>query len=112
MNKHFISAFVVSALALAPVNLFAMQDWPTKNVSTLMTAYDGADCFYFTLKGVAEADPVKPGDPTFAIPRTQFGAKDGYAMLLAAKLSGSTVRVVTRGTLSCGYASVAWITME
>ena len=111
MNTKII-AFAVSALALAPSLGFATVDWPNKNVGRLSAAYDGADCTYFTLQGVSEADPVTPGDATFAIPRTQFGARDGYAMLLAAKISGRTVRVITRGTLSCGYASVAEILME
>ena len=112
MNKRLGSAVATIAIALAPVLGLAAVDWPNKTVGRLSAAYDGADCTYFTLQGVSEADPVKPGDPTFAIPRTQFGAKDGYAMLLAAKISGKTVRVITRGTLSCGYASVAEILME
>jgi hypothetical protein len=61
--------------------------------------------------GVAEADPVKPGNAWFAVSRTQYGAKDAYAMLLAAKLSGQAVNISTNGTLSCTYptASSVWI---
>jgi len=77
-----------------------------------LSSYDSADCFYFTLQGVSEADPAKPGDPMFAIPRTQYGAKDAYAMLLAAKISGEPVVVKTRGTLACGYAAVAEVQMQ
>jgi hypothetical protein len=89
-----------------------MIDWSSKTVSMVSSTYDGADCIYFTLDGVTEADPIKPGDPTFAIPRSQYGAADAYAMLLTAKVTGQSVRVITRGTLACGYASVAQIMMQ
>jgi hypothetical protein len=112
MNRKVNTALAALLSALVSGNACAMLDWPNKNVAMLSSTYDGADCIYFTLQGVTEADPVKPGDPTFAIPRTQYGAKDAYAMLLSVKLAGGTVRVLTRGTLSCGYASVAQIMIE
>ena len=77
----------------------------------LRSTYDGADCIYFTLVG-AEAGPIKAGDPIFAIPCSQFGSKDGYAVLVVAKTTGQTVRALTRGTLACGYAAVAQLMME
>lgn len=95
-----------------PLACNAMLDWSGKQVATVISTYDSADCIYFTLEGVTEADPVKPGDPTFAIPRSQYGSKDAYAMLLAAKLSGQPVRVLTRGTLACNYAAVAQVMMQ
>jgi hypothetical protein len=101
---------IVAGFAI-PLTCNAMLDWNGKTVAMLSSTYDGADCIYFTLEGVSEADPVKPGDPTFAFPRSQYGSKDAYAMLLAAKLTGQPVRVLTRGTLSCGYASVAQVMM-
>jgi hypothetical protein len=107
---RIVILFLLSAAL--PSAAFAMLDWANKSVGMLSSTYDGADCYYFTLQGVAEADPIKPGDPMFAIPRAQYGAKDGYAMLLGAKLAGRTVRVLTRGTIACGYASVAQIMME
>jgi hypothetical protein len=95
-----------------PLLCHAMNDWDGKTVAMLSSTYDGADCIYFTLDGVTEADPIKPGDPTFAIVRSQYGSNDAYAMLLAAKLTGQSVRVLTRGTLACGYASVAQVMMH
>ena len=79
-----------------------MLDWNGRMVGMLSSTYDGADCIYFTLEGVSEADPIKPGDPTFAIPRSQFGSKDAYSMLLAAKLADKPVETPDRVTLSCG----------
>lgn len=107
-----LKAFAAVAGLSIPLTCHAMLDWPGRMVSMLSSTYDGADCIYFTLQGVAEADPVKPGDPTFAIPRAQYGSNDAYAMLLAAKLSGQAVRVITRGTLACGYASVSQIMIQ
>lgn len=106
-----IRVIAAAVLTAAPALSLAVH-WPNRSVGQLQSSYDGADCIYFTLDGVAEADPVKPGDPWFAIPRTQYGAKDAYAMLLAAKLTGKTVLVSTRGTLSCGYAAVGQVVMQ
>lgn len=78
-----------------------------RKITTLQAFYDGADCVFFKLEGVVQADPVKPNDPMFAIAATQPGAKNAYAALLGAKLSGLTPVVRTRGSLVCGYAGVA-----
>lgn len=110
--RKTIRAAALAAVAAAPA-LAPAVNWTDRTVGQLQSTYDGADCIYFTLEGVAEADPVKPGDHWFAIPRTQYGAKDAYAMLLAAKLTGKTVFVSTRGTLSsCGYAAVSQVLMQ
>jgi len=109
--RRWTLGVALAALAAAPTLGLAVN-WLNRSVGQLQSTYDGADCIYFTLEGVAEADPVKPGDAWFAIPRTQYGAKDAYAMLLAAKLTGKTVFVSTRGTLSCGYAAVSQVLMQ
>lgn len=111
MNRLLRSLATIAVLTV-PATSNAMLDWYGRTVAMLSSTYDGADCIYFTLEGVSEADPIKPGDPTFAIPRSQFGSKDGYAMLLAAKLTGQPVRVLTRGTIACGYAAVAQIMLQ
>jgi hypothetical protein len=98
-------------LAATPALALAVN-WTDRTVGQLQSTYDGADCIYFTLEGVAQADPVDPGVPWFAFPRTQHGAKDAYAMLLAAKLTSKTVFVSTHGTLSCGYAAVSQVLMQ
>jgi len=70
---------------------------------------DSRPCAFFTLDGVAEADPVSPGNPWFALPQSAAGYKEAYSLLLAAALSGKTVRVFTTGaTISTcsGYVGV------
>lgn len=111
MTRRRIRGIAAAVLTTVPALALAVN-WTSRTVGQLQSTYDGADCIYFTLEGVAEADPAKPGDPWFAIPRTQYGAKDAYAMLLAAKLTGKTVFVSTRGTLSCGYAAVSQVLMQ
>lgn len=83
-----------------------------KKVTTLYGFYDAADCVYFRLEGVSQADPVKPNESLFAIARSQPGAKEAFATLLAAKLSGLAPFVRTRGNLICGYAGVAEIILQ
>lgn len=82
-----------------------------KEVGSMQT-YDSAACFYFRLKGVSEADPVKPGDSWFALERTQPGAKEALATLLLAKATDKTVTVVSQGAMKCGYASPANIQLD
>src|SRR5687768_11964373 len=110
MKKHFMTAVVIAALLSAPM-IGAAAAWINKHVGQLQSSNAGADCFYFTLDGVAEADPVVPGANWFAIPRTQNGSRDAYAMILSAKISGMTVRVHTNGTVSCGYATASEVFM-
>lgn len=83
-----------------------------KKVGELQPTYAAADCFYFKLKGIAEADPIKPSVAWFAVSRTDFGAKEAYATLLAAKLMDANVRIITSGGVSCGYAGVSEILIQ
>ena len=109
---NMVMPLAMGIVTIAGLNVAQAAQYYGKTVGKLQGFYDDADCFYFQLNGVSEADPVKPGDAWFAVSRTQYGAKDAYAMLLAAKISGKTVNVSTRGTLTCNYAGIAEITME
>ena len=110
MNKHFVAMLASTLLLCAPVPGESAA-WVNKTVVQIQSTYAGSDCFYFTLDGVTEADPVVPGAIWFAIPRSQPGSKDAYAMLLAAKLSGQLLRIHTNGTVSCGYATASEVFM-
>jgi hypothetical protein len=73
-------------------------------------------CFFFSLVGVAVADPVVPNSPWFAIPLAQTGFSQAYALMLSAKTTGATVIVSTTGALAggtCGtYAGVAAVNLQ
>jgi hypothetical protein len=112
MKSKIIFGLIVAMLAAITSSACAAVAYNGKTVGNLQGFYDGADCFYFKLNGVTEADPIKANDPWFAISRSQYGTKDALAVLLAAKVSGMTVHVSTRGTLVCGYAGVAEVTLE
>jgi hypothetical protein len=99
MKVTIVFKVITIAAVAASSSVAFSASWVNKNVANLQSMFSGADCFYFTLEGVSEADPVVPGSPWFAVPRTQFGAKDGYAMLLSAKLSGQSVVVTTKAQL-------------
>jgi hypothetical protein len=104
-----------STLVMLPVALPAIALATThsnKAVGQIQVTHAAEDCFWFSLEGVTEADPVTAGNPWFAIPRTQYGARDAYAALLAAKLSGQTVTVTTNGSVSCGYATAYVVTIQ
>lgn len=110
MNKHFVTVLVAALTVCAPVPALSVA-WVNKNVGTIQSTYSVTDCFYFTLDGVTEADPVLPGSAWFAVSRSQLGSKDAYAMLLSAKLAGQPLRVHTNGTLSCGHATASEVYM-
>jgi hypothetical protein len=72
---------------------------------------------YFQLSGVTQADStVVANNPWFAIPSTQNGFDEIYAMLLSAKLTSGSLTVTTSGALAggtCGnYAGVAVVFMQ
>lgn len=80
-------------------------------VAELQPNHSTLDCVFFRLDGVAQSDPPSPNGGWFAISRSSLGAKDAYALLLAARLTGMPVHVVTGGALACSYAEATYINM-
>jgi hypothetical protein len=75
---------------------------------------DARPCAFFSLSGVAQADPVLPGQPWIAIRQSQNGFKEIYAMLLAAIHSGVPITVATTGVAvaECdGFVGMATVTL-
>ena len=93
----------------------ANQQW-TSTILQLQPPLSNQDCVFFTLNGVSEADPVVPGSPWFAMPRTQTGFNEVYAALLAAKISGTTVTISTTGSPAGGargnYSGVYYVLVQ
>lgn len=112
LQKHAAPAILIASALFSATAAWAVSVHQNKLVGQIQPFYDSADCLYFKLDGVNEADPIKTGDPIFAIARNQPGANSAYAALLSAKLSGRTVSVFSRGTLVCGYAAVAELYMD
>jgi hypothetical protein len=112
-NILSINAFAATAiLILWSSSIASAATYSSRTVGQLISTFDSGDCIIFTLEGVSEADSRVPGAPWFAIPRTQFGAKDGYAMLLAAKLTGEALEVRTGTEMACGYIKVSHVIMQ
>ena len=110
--KRWTSALVGAlALAAAVENALAYVDHLNAKVDKVQASLPDTNCFYFTLQGVTQADPVVPGQ-WFAIHKSQAHAADQYAMLLAAKLSDAPVRITTSGAIVCGYAGVRYMILE
>lgn len=72
---------------------------------------DSIPCIIFTLVGVAQADPVAPGSPWFALSPTSPNFQAQYAALLVAAAGGQTVTIVTSGTTVCGYAAMSYFSV-
>jgi hypothetical protein len=84
--------------------------WTNKTIVQVQPGHASTDCYYFTLQGVSQADPVVPGSPWFAINRnTNSAAKELLSGLVAAHMSGRSVTVYTSGQATCGYAEVVSI---
>jgi hypothetical protein len=85
----------------------------TATIAALQPPSSYQDCVFFTLVGIPQADPIVPNNPWFALSRTQIGYTEMYAALLAAKLSGSTLNVVTTGAVGgggcTGFAGIAYV---
>ncbi len=100
------------ALVLAAASTAGAVNHAPLPVGQLISSFDSGDCVIFTLQGLAEADPRVPSTPWFAIPRSQFGARDAYAMLLAAKLTGERVEVRTSNEIACGYIRASHVILR
>lgn len=73
------------------------------------TLVDSRPCFFFILNGVSEADPAIPNGPWFAIPTSASNYQVMAATVMSAKLSGSSLHVLTDGTKSCGWATASTV---
>src|SRR5689334_10571203 len=103
-----VIAGVTSLLVLlSPLAFGAIHDG---QVSILFPP-DTRECTFFQLSGVTEADPVVPGNPWFAVPKTHLGYKEIFVVLLTARSNGRTITVQTDGTTACGHAAVLFVTM-
>lgn len=87
-------------------------DHVNATVGQLESTLQSTNCFYFTLIGVTEADPLVPGSPWFAMLGTNDSGKSAYATLLAAKVSGGKVRITSSGQLVCGFSGVTYVVLE
>lgn len=109
----FLVCLIVCLLPLR--SALAAQNY-TAIISQLQPPNANEDCVFFTLTGIPQADPINPNSPWFSFPRGQTGFAEIYAALLGAKLAGSTVNVVTTGTVAggaCGnYAGILFITVQ
>ena len=100
-------ALAVAALlggSLVGTSPASATTWNNQIIGVL--TIDTRPCLFFQLTGVAQADPVVPNSPEFAVPTTAANYQTMVSMLLSAKLSGKPLLVVTDGTVSCGYATV------
>lgn len=84
----------------------------TQGIVVQIANPDDRPCIFFRLSGVAEADPVLPGQPWFAVPKTHGGYKEIVATLMIARSTQDPIyQVLTSGAVACGYAevlSIAW----
>ena len=107
------SAYVLAAVLIVSLGLSgpasAIVHQINKEVGIIMPP-DSRDCVFFQLVGVSEPDPVAPGLPWIAVPRSHVGFKEIYAFLLWAKGAGARITVETSGqTLSgCGGMVGVW----
>jgi hypothetical protein len=121
MKRISQKGIVCLAVAATAANaLLANMAMSAQNYTALIAQVQSPnyneDCVWFTLVGVPQADPILPNSPWFALPRTQIGYSEIYAILLAAKLSGSSLNVVTTGAAAggaCGaYAAIAYVVLQ
>jgi hypothetical protein len=110
MNKAILamSLGICCAIGSSDANATAVQHHD-KTVSLLETDAVNS-CFFFQLSGVLEANPIVPNGIWFAVDKNGTNAKEMYAILLSARLTGNALtRVLTNGEVVCGQAKVVTI---
>ena len=101
-NRH---VFAVALAGLASISSANAASHTNKQVADLL-APDYRPCTFFQLQGVAEADPVNPNNPWFAVPNDHIGYDEIVSMLITATTSQRQITVATNGNLACGHARV------
>jgi len=106
----------LAILVLAPYLIESSNsmaaDYYAKGIVAIETPSQAHNCLYFMLRDVTQADPVVPNNPWFAVPATQNGYKEMYAMLLTAWVTGKSVSARTTGTVAGGECGNYSLTSE
>ena len=111
MNHRVLKNLIL--IAVCAPSIAQAATWTGKTVGNVQPNHPSIDCYWFRLNGVGEADPVTPGNPWFAVARTELGSREAYATLLAAKVAGAPVTVYTDGTTVCGgYARAIYVVLD
>lgn len=103
----------IMCLLILSINSVYATDWYDKKVNQLqINAANG--CLYFTLEGVAQADPVTPGQPWFTLEPSNASHSAMLSVLMLAYASKATVKVATTGikTPVCGYSQVQYVRLQ
>lgn len=109
MKLKFAKAFILLLL----FNHAYAKEWLDKKVGAVqVNAANG--CLYFALDGVAEADPVTPGQPWMTLEPDNISQKEILSLLMLAYASKVDVKVVTTGlkTPVCGYSQVQYVRLQ
>jgi hypothetical protein len=111
MNK--ISTILTILVSAATPYLFCLDDATAQTthgptvVSVVFPPDVARPCAFFQLQGVPQADPVAPGQPWFAIPMTNVGYHEQFALVLTAAFNNRPIVVATTGQADCGFAQVS-----
>lgn len=101
--RNLYSAIIIAVTFIAyPAQA---TDFYSKSIATYF--FDTRACTFFTLSGVAQADPITPNAPYFALAKTHPNYSEMNALLLTAKTLQRPVDLSTNGQLACGHAEVS-----
>lgn len=112
--KIIVKVLLSIAAIIGAVPAFAYVDHVGKRVIGLQSDAD-RPCVIFSLEGVPQADPSKPGVQYFALSKTHPSYNEVFAFLLTAKAANLPVTIRTTGTTltSCsGFATVNIIVLD
>jgi hypothetical protein len=96
-----LPVLIFTVLAANPTTVLAAA-YVNATITFVQSPTPAADCLYFQLSGVTQADPIAPNNAWFAIPSSQNGYSGIYAMIIAAKMASAPVSVITTGALAGG----------
>ncbi len=111
VSPHFKQVAVLLAAAVS-LGAARVSDAYTQHYNKAVSLLEvpNATCYFFQLEGVSVADSTISTTAWFAIPRNSENAKELYALVLSARLTGTPLgRVLTSGNLACGQAEVSTI---
>jgi hypothetical protein len=102
---------IFASLALLHYTSGALAQTPVgpSPIAALISPGATSQCALFKLLGVAQADPVVPGQPWFALPMSNVGFHEQFAVLLTAAFNNHAIFLQTTGQATCGFAQVDYL---
>jgi hypothetical protein len=102
--RRYLLSLTIAFLALSTSSFAAKQDDAGKINSIFQ---EDANCAFFIINEVNQANPVVPGSPVFAAPKSDVSHAEMYSIAINKYANNKTIYVINSGSIYF-YSAIAF----